>query len=224
MITHYFGQQTTSTNQNQPNKSEIRHNKCEKHPSDLLCLKWAYSKVTLQHWTVSRSPVALMWSDLTHFTCTCDSYNVCAMQTHTPHTTDSTTIHLWANSQIWNPWALRQPVSSYSLHFICKLQRLPDFSIWTQLSAQVFDECALLATKAQYSRLVSDWFPVKPQQSDMCDSHNNLSVKSPDRHALMLSSEKLNKTPIFKRSQRPFSWIWSQKHLELWKCQNRESI
>lgn len=116
---------------------------------------------------------------------------ICVQCKHACHTADSTSIHLWANSQIWNPWALRQPVSNYSLHFICKVQRLTDFSIWTRALDTSVWWARPTIVKSTVCVVVSDWFPVKPQQSDTCDSHNYRSVKSPNRHSLMRSSEKL---------------------------------
>lgn len=86
------------------------------------------ARAQCRHTTLKTSPDTLMWTDLTHFTCTCDSHNLCEMQTHAT----LPTAHLFTSEQtadMETHETHRQPVRSYSQCFICQLHRLTDFSI-----------------------------------------------------------------------------------------------
>lgn len=150
-------------------KPEWKARICENHKTDFLWIALGHKQelsidILYCTTTLNTSPDTLMLTDLTHFTCTCDSHNLCAMQTHTtlltahPFTSEQT-------ADMETHETLRQPVWSYSQGYICQLHRLTDFSIWTQQpNTSAWWVLACEKNHTASSRLVSDWFPVKPQQ------------------------------------------------------------
>lgn len=95
-------------------------------------------------WELRASAGTLLWTDLTHFTCTCDSHNLCAMQTHAT----LPTAHLFTSEQTQQIWKPVIALAACEMFFTIFQLQAPSIDWFLDMSPTSTQERSL-ATKTQ---------------------------------------------------------------------------